>query len=63
MCFTSIGASCGCSLLTDRAAHSDEHSRFQPQEQIRSQRDLGSGTSYALFSDYLRYAEAGRQSR
>src|SRR5882672_3383609 len=30
MCATSIGASWGWSLLTDRAAHSDEHSRSQP---------------------------------
>jgi len=37
-CTTSIGASCGWSLLTDRTAHSDEHSRSQPQEQVTSQR-------------------------
>lgn len=36
-CVTSIGASCGCSLLTDRAAHSEEHSRSQPQEHVTSQ--------------------------
>jgi hypothetical protein len=37
-CATSIWASCGCSLLTDCAAHSDEHSRSQPQEQVIRQR-------------------------
>jgi hypothetical protein len=37
-CATSIGPSCGWSLLTDRAAHSDAHSRSQPQEQVTSQR-------------------------
>ena len=35
-CATSIGASSGCSLLTDRAAHSDEHSRSHPHEQVTS---------------------------
>jgi hypothetical protein len=53
-----MGASCGWSVLTDRAAYSDEHSRSQPQEQMTSQRGLGAGTR--LFSDY---AEVGRQSR
>jgi hypothetical protein len=38
MCVTSSGPSRGCSLLTDRAAHSDEHSRSQPHEQVTSQR-------------------------
>ena len=28
---------CGCSMLTDCAAHSDEHSRSQPQEQVMHQ--------------------------
>jgi len=37
-CVTSIGASCGWSLLTDRAAHSDTHSRLQPHEHVTSQR-------------------------
>jgi hypothetical protein len=38
MCVTSSGPSRGCSLLTDRAAHLDEHSRSQPHEQVTSQR-------------------------
>ena len=37
MCGTSIAASCGWSLLTDCAAHSDTHSRTQPQEHVTSQ--------------------------
>ena len=35
---TSIGAICGCTLLTDRAVHSDEHSHAQLQEQVTNQR-------------------------
>lgn len=35
-CATSIGASWGWSFATDCAAHSDEHSRSQPQEQVTS---------------------------
>jgi hypothetical protein len=41
-CSTSIGANRGCSLLTEFAAHSDEHSRCQPQEEMTSQRGRSS---------------------
>ncbi len=50
MCATSIWASCGWSLLTDRAAHSDEHSRSQPQEQMTSQRSLTGGVTFHCLS-------------
>jgi hypothetical protein len=46
-CATSIGASCGWSLLTDRAAHSELHSRSQPQEQMTSQRTSVYSIPYA----------------
>lgn len=36
-CATSMGASCGWSLLPDRAAHSETASRSQPHEQTTSQ--------------------------
>src|SRR5882672_10424132 len=62
-CATSIGASCGWSLLTDRAAHSDEHSRSQPHEQVMRQPDddadfaptlaSASVTSNGRFGNYL----------
>jgi hypothetical protein len=40
VCSKPTSPSCLCSRLTDSAAHSDTHSRPQPQEQVTTQRGL-----------------------
>ena len=45
VCAVPGSPSFGCSFATLSVAHCDEHSRVQPQEQVRNQRGLGTCTS------------------